>query len=202
MTPCWMFLAILAAAIPCAAQDAADTAPAPLVVESKPVATNRTLLHKYIYATLGVDGVIHATLTSGLAQWKHSPPEWGLDARGYATRWGSDYAEAAIGNAAKYSVARLLHQDPSFTVCECSGVSRRLLHALKAPFRARRRDGTWVWSGASLAGFLTGRVVSSSTWYPATHGARDGLQDGAMSLLSTLGMDVAKEFRPKRRSPG
>ncbi len=187
-----MVCALLASATPCTAQLAPDPEPTP-------VATDRTLLHKYIYATLGADGALNATVKSGLAQWRASPPEWSRDARGYATRWASEYAEAAIGNAAKYSVARLLHQDPSFTVCECAGFSRRFRHAVASPFKARKRDGTRVWSGASLAGFLTGHVVSSSTWYPAKHGARDGFQDGAMSLVSTIGIDLFKEFRPRRR---
>ena len=52
----------------------------------------------------------------------------------------------------------------------------RLRHALDSPFMARKRDGTRVLSGASLAGVLAGHVVSASTWYPAPLGARDGLK--------------------------
>jgi len=64
---------------------------------------------------------------------------------------------------------------------------------------ARERDGTRVLSAASLAGFLAGHVVSASTWYPAPLGTRDGLRHAAMSLVSKIGVDVFKEFRPRRR---
>jgi hypothetical protein len=63
---------------------------------------------------------------------------------------------------------------------------------------ARKRDGARVISGASLAGFLAGPVVSASTWYPAPLGTRDGLKHGLTSLISKIGVDVFKEFWPRR----
>jgi hypothetical protein len=170
--------------------------PPPIVL--RPVATKRQMLHKYVWSTLGVDGVIHATLTSGLDQWRESPPEWPIDLTGYAERWASEYAESAIGDVAKYSVARIFHHDPSFTRCECSGFARRLRHALDSPLMARKRDGKRVLSPASLAGVLAGHVVSASTWYPAPNGSRDGLKHAGVSLITNLGVDEFKEFRPRR----
>jgi hypothetical protein len=175
-------------------RDDADEPRAP-----KPVAGIHELRNKYLWSTLGFDGALHATVTSGLAQWRNTPPEWRSDANGYAKRWVSDYAESAIGSTAKYAVARLLHQDPSFTRCECSGFARRLLHAVDSPFMARRSDGTRVPSPASLAGFVTGHVVSAATWYPAPLGSRDGLRQGGLSLLTKIGMDVFHEFANRSR---
>ena len=63
---------------------------------------------------------------------------------------------------------------------------------------ARRRDGMRVLSAASLAGLLAGHIVSGSTWYPAPLGTRDGLKRGGISLVSKIGIDVFKEFRPHR----
>jgi len=214
-------LAVLVGAIPSFAQDSLDVPP-PLAIKvelrqgspsgderkgddgqissvsPKPVATNHELLKKYVWSTLGFEGAISATLGSGLDQWRESPPEWGTDATGYARRWASEYAESAIADTAKYAVARIFHHDPSFTRCECSGFARRLRHAVNSPFMARRRDGTRVPSAASLAGFLAGNVISASTWYPAPLGTRDGLRHSALNLVSKIGMDVFKEFRPRR----
>jgi hypothetical protein len=214
-------LALLVGAIPSVAQELPDVAGALAItsgelrqgsphgeeregdgqiasVSPKPVATNHELLKKYVWSTLGFEGALSATLGSGLDQWKASPPEWGTGAPGYARRWASEYAESAIADTAKYAVARLFHHDPSFTRCECPGFARRLRHAVNSPFMARRRDGTRVPSVASLAGFLAGNVISASTWYPAPLGTRDGLRHGALSLVSKIGMDVFKEFRPRR----
>jgi hypothetical protein len=196
-------VALLAGAVPSLAQDppvaepTQDVGPMP-VGGSEPVANNHEMRQKYIYSTLGLEGALSATFGSGLDQWQGKPPEWSMDATGYAQRWISDYAESAIGQTTKYVVARIFHHDPSFTRCECSGFGRRLLHAVDSPDMARRRNGTRTLSAASLAGVLAGNVVSSSTWYPAPLGARDGLQHAASSLLTKVLVDVFQEFRPHR----
>jgi len=81
----------LAAAAPVSAQDP------PPAAAPKPVLTDHQLLHKYVYATLGTEGVLLATLASGLDQWRDSPDEWGTDTTGYAKRWASEFAASAIG---------------------------------------------------------------------------------------------------------
>ena len=171
-------VAVACTAVPCFAQEppVPEVKPIP---ETKPVATDHQMLHKYVWSTLGFDGALSATLGSGLDQWKRSPPEWSIDTRGYARRWVSEYAESAIGDGAKYAVAHFFHQDPAFYQCACTGFGRRLRHAVDSPFMARKRDGTRVPSAASLAGVLTGHVVSATTWYPAPLGVRDGLKDAA-----------------------
>jgi hypothetical protein len=184
-------LAVACTAFPCLAQEAP-------VSEPKPVATDHQMLHKYVWSTLGFDGALSATLDSGLDQWRGNPPEWSMDAAGYTRRWVSEYAESAIGNGAKYAVAHVFHQDPAFYVCACTGFGRRLHHAIDSPFMARKRDGTRVLSAASLAGVLTGHVVSASTWYPAPRGARDGLKHAGLSLVTQIAVDMFKEFRPRR----
>ena len=68
-----------------------------------------------MWSTLGFDGVLSATLSSALDQWHESPPEWDLSKTGYVKRFSSEYAESAIGDVAKYTVAHVFHHDPSFT---------------------------------------------------------------------------------------
>jgi hypothetical protein len=162
-----------------------------------PVASNDQMLHKYIWATLGWDGALNATLSAGFDQIRDSPTAWNGDTAGYAKRWASRYGEAAIGDTAKYAIARIFHQDPSFTRCECTGLTSRARHAVEAPFTARTRDSRRVFSTASLAGFLAGHVVSAATWYPAPLGTRDGLKHAGVSLLSKIAVDAFKEFRPR-----
>ena len=164
----------------------------------KPVATDNQMLHKYVWSTIGLDGAIGATLSSGLAQWQNTPTEWSQDSSGYAQRWVSNYAEAAIGDGAKYAVAHFFHQDPSFYRCECVGFVRRLHHAVDSPFMGRTRTGRRVLSAASLAGVLAGNIVPAATWYPAPLGTRDGLKHAGTSLLTKIAIDVFKEFRHRK----
>jgi hypothetical protein len=163
---------------------------------AKAVADEHELFHKYVASTLGLEGAVHAAMTSAWAQVQHSPPEWGSGADGYAKRLASDYASSAIGDTTKYGVARLLHHDPSFTPCQCTGSGRRLRYALLAPFTARTPDGRRVVSPAFFAGAVAGRVVPAATWYPARHGAMSGLEQSVSSLAAKMVIDVWKEFRP------
>jgi len=164
----------------------------------KPVATDNQMLHKYVWSTIGFDGALSATLSSTLDQWQNSPPQWEQHGTGYARRWVSNYADSAIGDGAKYAVAHFFHQDPSFYRCQCTGIGPRLHHAVDSPFMGRKRDGTRVLSAASLAGILASHVVPDATWYPAPLGTRDGLKHAGTSLLTKIGIDVIKEFWPRR----
>jgi hypothetical protein len=167
----------------------------------KPVAHDRELLHKYVWSTLGVDGALHATLSSGLDQIRQSPTEWGDGGSGYAKRWASNYAASAIGDTTKYAVAHIFNHDPSFTRCECAGFARRLRHAVNSPFMARKRDGKRVLSAASIAGIVAGDVVPAATWYPAPLGTRDGLKHAGTDVISKIGVDVVKEFWRRKKKP-
>lgn len=186
-TTVWVAFALFVGAGSCLADDSP-------VVKTKPVATNHELLRKYVWSPLGGEGAIHATLASSLEQWRESPPEWGNGAPGYAKRWASAFAEAAITDSTKYAVARMLHHDPSFTRCECTGFGPRLRHALWSPFVARTRDGRTVLSPATVAGLAAGHIVPASTWYPAPNGARDGVAHAAAGIAGKVGVNVLREF--------
>src|SRR5207249_6647146 len=96
-----------------------------------------------------------------------APPEWDNHWRGDGQRWASELAESAVGDTRKYSVARLLHNDPSFTRCACTGFAPRLRHAVISPFTARTRDGRTVVSPAIVAGLAAENIIPAATWYPA-----------------------------------
>jgi hypothetical protein len=171
----------------------------PSVAQEKPVTTDHDMLRKYLTTTYGLSGALRVTVFSGWDQWRDNPPIVGQGPGSFGKRWASKYAEAAIGSTAKFGVAALFHQDPSFTKCDCTGVGPRLRHAMVSPFVARTRDGRQVVSGANLAGYLTGHIVAKTTWYPAQYGAADGLRSAGSSLALATGMNVFKEFRPRSK---
>jgi hypothetical protein len=91
-----------------------------------------------------------------------------------------------------------MHQDPSFVPCKCVGVAPRLGHALAAPFKARKRNGQWEFSPATVLGITAQNVVPAATWYPAPNGIRDGAAHAVSGILSKMAVDVVKEFVPER----
>jgi len=162
--------------------------------EEKPVADKHELFHKYIENSLGPEGVLTAALSAAFDQWRNSPDEWDRGSIGYSKRWASDYAESAIGDTTKYFVARLLHQDPSYQRCQCTGFGPRLGHAVSSVFKARNRDGEWVVSPAVAAGIVTSSLVPAATWYPYENGVNDGLKHAGTALASKVGVRVFREF--------
>jgi len=168
----------------------ADPPPPPL--------SDEALATKYVWNTLGPSGMVSATITSALEDWRGSPRAWDRDTHGYLQRWASEYAAAAIGSTTKYAVARLFHQDPSFVPCTCTGAAPRLRHALGGPFIARTQDGEWVFSGATVMGIAAQNIVPAATWYPEPRGVRDGAAHVLTGVLAKMAVDTAKEFVPKR----
>jgi hypothetical protein len=131
---------------------------------SAPVLSDHELLRKYVWSALGPGGTAGATSLSAFDQWRGSPADWAPDKSGYLKRWASDYAAAAIGSTTKYGVARLFHQDPSFTRCRCTGFFPRLRHAASTPFTARTRDGRRSFSAATVAGLAAENIIPVTRW--------------------------------------
>jgi hypothetical protein len=165
-----------------------------VVATPAPVAGKHELFRKYVENSLGPEGMLGAALDAGFAQLRNSPSEWDQGGKGYAQRWASAYAQSAIGDTTKYAVARLLHQDPSYQRCQCTGFGPRLAHAMISPFKARNREGDWVWSPAVGASIVASHVIPAATWYPSDHGARDGLERAGTALVSKIGVRVFREF--------
>ena len=166
-----------------------------------PVLNDQQLVRKYVWSTLGPPGAIGATFVSSFDQWQGSPAEWGGGVSGFSKRWASEYAAAAIGNTTKYAVARLMHQDPSFTRCQCSGFGPRFRYALTSPFTARTREGRRVFSVATIAAQVAEHVVPASTWYPPGRVMSDGVALAAAGVLSKMGVNVFREFVRVPRLP-
>jgi hypothetical protein len=186
-----VFLAVIAGAVPCFAQ---DDRPAP----PQPILNNDQLLRKYVIATFGNEGAIGAAIAGGVEQWRGSPPEWGTGPEGYAKRWASMFGAQTIAGTTKYAVARIFHHDPSFTRCQCTGFARRLRHSATSAFMARRRDGSRVLSPATVASIVAGEVVPAATWYPTRGGAWGGLGHAGAGVAGKIGVNVLREFLPPR----
>jgi len=184
---------VLVALLLCTAKASAQS-----VEAEPPPLDDRGLLKKYVWSTLGPTGLMTSAVWAGLDEWRDSPQAWTREKRGYAQRWASEYAAAAIGSTTKYAVAHFRHEDPSFVRCACTGTGPRLRHALAAPFMARTSDGEWAFSPATVAGIAAEHVIPAATWYPEARGVRDGAAHVVTGVLSKMTVDVGREFMPKR----
>jgi hypothetical protein len=174
------------------AQDTAATQPAPVLTDDQ-------MFHKYIVSTVGPPGLIGAAAAAGYEQYVNYPAEWRQTGPGYAKRFASAYAAGAIGNSTKYAIAHFLHQDPSFARCRCTGLNRRMRHAVTSVFTARTQTGREVFSPATIGGYAAEHVVPAALWFPPNRFRTEGLALLAASIGSKIGVNILHEFfgKPK-----
>ncbi len=196
----------LALAAPAAAQETtADEQPAAEEALQKFPETappHEVLLHphreqrdKYIWGTFGPPGGLEAALGAGLGQWLNTPDEWGRTKSAYAKRFATEYAESGISATTKYVAARLRDEDPSFRPCDCSGVHRRVLHAILSPVLAYRfEDGRPQFSVARIAGTTASSFVSGNLWKPGGQNPGTEIAHVGFDLLTAAGVDLLREF--------
>lgn len=135
--------------------------------------------------TLAVASVDHA---------RNAPPDWGQGASGFGDRVGSEYGRFLAGTAGKYAIAAALRQDTKYYRCECTGIGRRLGHAIYSTFTARAGDdGHYVISPAPILAPYVGGMTELA-WYPDRFSWKDGLRFGSYGLLYDGAANIAREF--------
>jgi hypothetical protein len=164
-----------------------------------PVLNDDQLFRKYVVSTVGPPGLIGAAAAAGYEQYENYPEAWHPTTSGYVKRWASAYAAGVIGNSTKYAVAHALHQDPSFARCRCTGVNRRMRHAVTSVFTARRRNGREVFSLATVAGLTAEHAIPAALWFPREDRWKEGAGLAAVGIATKIGINVFHEFfgRPK-----
>lgn len=137
-----------------------------------------------------------AGISAGVNQAQDSPKEWGEGVQGYATRFGSYYAESVVADVLQMTGEDILHEDNIYYGSGEAGFGSRVGYAIKSSVLARGADGTQHFS-ISQVGSTAGASFISRLWQPASNAsARDGAVNFAISLATNAGVNVVREFLP------
>jgi hypothetical protein len=182
---------ILASDVPSAMR--AETANAlPEAPYSRP--THKAVVANYAFDAFGPFAFVSSGGTAGYGQWTNSPPEWRQGAEGYGRRFGSDFGMAATATTTRYALSEALREDALYYRCECSGLFRRLRHAMLSTVTARHgQDGWRFFSMPAVVSPYVGSSVAVYGWYPDRYGAKDAFRIGNYNLLALAGGNVARE---------
>lgn len=161
--------------------------------------TARERFQRYMRDAYGPTALLAAGITAASDQVENAPPEWKQGAAGFGRRFASRYGQFAVAGTVRYGLAAMLNQDVEYHPCECRGVPRRLGHALLSSVTARSADGHRVISIPDLVAPYAGGLVSTSAWYPARFGPKDGFRSGTWAFGLRVGVNVVREFLPRRR---
>jgi hypothetical protein len=157
--------------------------------------TQTTKLRNYFFDAFGPYPIVGAAVVAGIAQADNAPPEWKQGAEGYAKRFGSAFAIAAVSTTTRYALSEAFKEDTLYYRCECKGVLPRLKHAVISTLTARRgEDGHRVFSIPALVAPYAGSMTAAYGWFPSRYDAKDAFRMGNYSLLGFVGENIALEF--------
>ena len=127
-------------------------------------------------------------------------PSYGQGLKGYGKRFGSAYADQAIGNTMTEAVfPTLLRQDPRYFRMGSGTGWHRTRYALTRVFVARNDKGNWTFNSAEWMG--NGAAVAiSNLYYPSdTRNVHDNVLKLGMQVATDAFSQVLKEFWPDWR---
>jgi hypothetical protein len=138
-----------------------------------------------------------AGVVSGIGQINNSPPEWGQGLKGYAKRFGGDYADAFIGNFFGNAVLPvMLKEDPRYFQKGSGSAVKRVLWAASSTFWCRRDNGKWGPNYANVGGNLIGAAIARSYYPESERNVHETISDGlTVSVEGIAGAEVI-EFWP------
>lgn len=153
----------------------------------------------YIHRTYSLRAILGASYAAGLAQWRHTPPEWGSGISGYGRRDAAAYGGGIIRRTAEFGFGAVLHEDPRFERSTHNGFFPRTGDVLRnsVTVRTDANSRRLAWSRAAAA-LVTGFAVNS--WEPrrmrSTHHA---LVLSLAGFLSYGSAAFTQEFTPDVR---
>lgn len=147
-----------------------------------------------------VDPVVflQAAFDAGLDQAQNSDPSYGQGAKGYAHRFGADYAGDATSRFfGDFLYPAIFSEDPRYYRLAHGGAGKRFLHAVGHIVVAHNDNGNLMFNYAAWLG-TTSSVLVANTYHPDN---RRGFTPAAESVVSNLlqdaGFDVLREFWPE-----
>ena len=133
---------------------------------------------------------------AGLGQLENLHPQFGQGFEGYAKRYGTTYADQAIGNLMTEGIfPSILRQDPRYFRRGTGSVMSRTGWAVKQIFVTRTDAGRHVFNASELVGNAVGATISMS-YYGDYRTGHQVFQQYYTSVLTDTASDILKEFWP------
>ena len=157
--------------------------------------TARQRFHDYLVSMVGPLAIVSESASTGISQWRDSPPEWGQGGSGYGKRFASKMAHNAVRHTIIYGASTLLQEDNRYFASGRNGVKARVIYAVTSPV-AGIRHGRRTVSFSSVSGMVGSAAISQAWAPPSQRGADDFAIDVALTYAGIAGLNVVREFVP------
>jgi len=129
----------------------------------------------------------------------HDPKGWGLGAKGYATRYGSQFGVFTLQGAMETSLAAAAGYDTRYIRCKCTGGMARTGHAILWNFLTYNHEGKKRLALTRFAANFAAPVVADR-WRPAgEHDPWRAVRSGTTFFYYGSVFNVLAEFLPEIR---
>jgi len=133
---------------------------------------------------------------AGIGQLSNSNPSFGQGAAGFGRRFGTSYADQAIGNMMTEGIfPSLLHEDPRYFRRGHGSTWSRTFYAATRVFVTRTDAGNWRFNFSEVLGNATG-VAISNAYYPDNRTAGANIEKLGQQIGIDAASQILKEFWP------
>jgi hypothetical protein len=161
---------------------------------------HRMTLEEWGTRVLGPRALIRDVATAGYSQVRGRPIEWSKSWQGYGNRLSARLGTAAIAQTIVLGVSVMRDERPAhFTLCECTGTTERLGHALVTPLMMETPQGQHFSLLAPASEIVSAILITSL--HPGGLSLTSGLGAGGVGIAATALGAVAREFWPFHRRP-
>lgn len=158
-------------------------------------------LHEYRRKLYGKRALGESAAIAGFGTLRNSPHEWGKGPAGFAKRFASHMGQHALSETIQLGVSTWHHENLHYQRSNLHGAMPRMKYALVHTFVVPRtnRRGKTVALGR-ISGNMGAGLISRA-WQPASAaGVGAGLASGGIGLGAEVGMNMAREFWPRKHS--
>jgi hypothetical protein len=160
--------------------------------------TQQERFHTYLHSFYSPMSLLTGAVSAGWGQLNDRPKEWPQGLNGYATRYGSGYAQRITRETLTFGASSLLHEDNRYFKSTETSNGKRIEYAVISTFTARTEDGSRRFSYSRIGGML-GASIISRTWQPVSTGSmKSAYLNFGTSLGFAAGFNVLREFMPKK----
>jgi hypothetical protein len=186
------------------AQTVPDPTSTDLVSRSAPAyrpLTRSDRLNDFLKRTASPVSLVSSAASAGLGQWRDVPEEWGQGGAGFGRRYASSFAQHVVQETLMFGVSSALHEDNRYVRSRDSGTRQRIYNAMNGTFFARGDDGRKRFSCSRIGAFAGSALISRLWQPPSTDRIRGVPLNVGSSIGLNIGMNVVKEFWPRKRQP-
>jgi hypothetical protein len=165
------------------------------------VRPSRQAVREYRRSLYGARAIGGSAAGAAIGQLRNSPHEWGGGASGFAKRFAFHLGQHAVKQTIALGVGACITRTPHYYRSNLHGTLPRMKYALISTFVVRRtnKPGKTV-ALVRISGNMGAGLISRA-WHPASAaGLGAGLASGGIGLGADVGMNMAREFWPRKHS--